>query len=582
MRNSDCTNKKYAVSRNTNQYRVIAIAIFASFDASFVLAVSPATVEQGRQLFERNWPTENPASGSDGLGPLFNARSCVACHHQGGVGGGGDSRFNAKTVALDRFRATGQFDRARMKISDLAGIFARFHPGFSSGPAGLTSSFSLAHHGGSAEYARRRVAMLEGLPASFSDSGGPTNAAEVRRANSSPILASQQARSGAFTIQARLYQRNTPSLFGAGLIDQISIRQIKELALRQRGHPEVSGRLLGRFGWRGNSANLLDFCDQACANELGLQTKRALQASDPTVHGYQHRSVDISDSMIRSMAAFIAALPAPTRQLPTDLDERTAVHRGEKIFASIGCALCHVPDVGPAKGLYSDILLHDMGAESYDPNMAPSVVGSSARVVGSAARVVGSATRPMETSTASGRRMDRDEFKQIAAKAKASTAANELVKSAKNRLPTSRLGASQGSPRYPQEPGLAPARRSNYPNRTKKKRESAIPLRPSTYYGGSSRLRVMDMIRTDSGEYVQPRLEAHREWRTPPLWGVRDSAPYMHDGRAETLLEAIVIHEGEAQRTRDRFLNLPLADRHAVIVFLETLVAPPNVPQPRL
>jgi hypothetical protein len=227
-------------------------------------------------------------------------------------------------------------------------------------------------------------------------------------------------------------------------------------------------------------------------------------------------------------------------------------------------------------------LLHDMGAESYDPNMAPSVVGSAARVVGSSARVVGSATRPMETSTASGRRMDRDEFKQIAAKAKASTAANELVKSAKNRLPTSRLGASSGSPRYPREPGLAPARRSNYPNRTKKKRESAIPLRPSTYYGGSSRLRVMDMIRTDSGEYVQPRLEAHREWRTPPLWGVRDSAPYMHDGRAETLLEAIVIHEGEAQRTRDRFLNLSLSDRHALLVFLETLVAPQNVPQPAL
>jgi CxxC motif-containing protein (DUF1111 family) len=92
----------------------------------------------------------------------------------------------------------------------------------------------------------------------------------------------------------------------------------------------------------------------------------------------------------------------------------------------------------------------------------------------------------------------------------------------------------------------------------------------------------MDMIRTDSGEYVQPRLEAHREWRTPPLWGVRDSAPYMHDGRAETLLEAIVIHEGEAQRTRDRFLNLSLSDRHALLAFLETLVAPKNVPQPAL
>ena len=53
----------------------------------------------------------------------------------------------------------------------------------------------------------------------------------------------------------------------------------------------------------------------------------------------------------------------------------------------------------------------------------------------------------------------------------------------------------------------------------------------------------------------------------------------MHDGRAGTLLEAISVHEGEAEGTRDRFLNLPFADRHALIAFLRTLVAPPNAPQ---
>ena len=46
-------------------------------------------------------------------------------------------------------------------------------------------------------------------------------------------------------------------------------------------------------------------------------------------------------------------------------------------------------------------------------------------------------------------------------------------------------------------------------------------------------------IHVESTNYAQ-------EWRTPPLWGVRDSAPYMHDGRAETLLEAISMHDGEA------------------------------------
>jgi hypothetical protein len=38
-----------------------------------------------------------------------------------------------------------------------------------------------------------------------------------------------------------------------------------------------------------------------------------------------------------------------------------------------------------------------------------------------------------------------------------------------------------------------------------------------------------------------------QEWRTPPLWGLSDSAPYLHDGRAETVLEAIAQHGGEAE-----------------------------------
>ncbi len=70
-----------------------------------------------------------------------------------------------------------------------------------------------------------------------------------------------------------------------------------------------------------------------------------------------------------------------------------------------------------------------------------------------------------------------------------------------------------------------------------------------------------------------------QEWRTAPLWGVKDSAPYMHDGRAATLLEAVSVHEGEATGTRDRFLNLAHSDRSAIIKFMETLVAPTNVPK---
>lgn len=61
------------------------------------------------------------------------------------------------------------------------------------------------------------------------------------------------------------------------------------------------------------------------------------------------------------------------------------------------------------------------------------------------------------------------------------------------------------------------------------------------------------------------------EFRTAPLWGVRMHAPYLHDGRADTLHDAIVAHGGEAAPSRDAYLSLSAADREALLAFLETL-----------
>ncbi|MEM7205637.1 MAG: di-heme oxidoredictase family protein [Planctomycetota bacterium] len=61
---------------------------------------------------------------------------------------------------------------------------------------------------------------------------------------------------------------------------------------------------------------------------------------------------------------------------------------------------------------------------------------------------------------------------------------------------------------------------------------------------------------------------------TPRLWGVADTAPYLHDGRALTLSDAILMHGGEAQTARDAFAALAAADRVAVLTFLRTLRTP--------
>jgi CxxC motif-containing protein (DUF1111 family) len=69
------------------------------------------------------------------------------------------------------------------------------------------------------------------------------------------------------------------------------------------------------------------------------------------------------------------------------------------------------------------------------------------------------------------------------------------------------------------------------------------------------------------------------EWRTPPLWGLRDSAPYLHDGRAPSLEDAIQLHGGEAAAAAQRYRRLPTRDQAQLQAFLLSLAAP-EVPPP--
>ena len=67
------------------------------------------------------------------------------------------------------------------------------------------------------------------------------------------------------------------------------------------------------------------------------------------------------------------------------------------------------------------------------------------------------------------------------------------------------------------------------------------------------------------------------EWRTPPLWGiglvetVNGHTRFLHDGRARSLLEAVLWHGGEATKARDRVKRLSQQDRDALIAFLRSL-----------
>lgn len=90
-----------------------------------------------------------------------------------------------------------------------------------------------------------------------------------------------------------------------------------------------------------------------------------------------------------------------------------------------------------------------------------------------------------------------------------------------------------------------------------------------------------DLLLHDMGDALadgRPDGDANgREWRTAPLWGLRvmrvfldGDAFLMHDGRARSVAEAILLHDGEAARSRLRFEGLSAAERAALLDFVES------------
>jgi hypothetical protein len=118
------------------------------------------------------------------------------------------------------------------------------------------------------------------------------------------------------------------------------------------------------------------------------------------------------------------------------------------------------------------------------------------------------------------------------------------------------------------------------------------PRLPANHDGTVTVPLYSDLKRHDMGQFltqVDPQqaddsgnLIPNREWLTSKLWGVRDNGPWIHDGRARTLREAILMHAGADGTATDsdaspviaNYLALPLADQQAVVDFLETLTIP--------
>jgi CxxC motif-containing protein (DUF1111 family) len=73
------------------------------------------------------------------------------------------------------------------------------------------------------------------------------------------------------------------------------------------------------------------------------------------------------------------------------------------------------------------------------------------------------------------------------------------------------------------------------------------------------------------GDGIAQGAAGRRDMRTAPLWGVSASATFLHDGRAMTISEAILAHDGQGRFARERFARLDGRARAQLLAFLDSL-----------
>ena len=318
---------------------------------------SAATKEAGRELFEHEWSANDPLAGGDGLGPVYNAASCVACHFQGGVGGGGSVAHNAVNFEVLPRPADPRF---------LSGTIHTF-----STEAGQKESLKLL---------RTQHPVVVAPPPPPPPPGHCGYSGPARLPDFDPV---------------RTDAVQPTALFGAGWLDRVSDKAITHnyRARAVRGAARefnldftntVGGRVrtlaggrVGKFGWKAQFATLGEFVAAACANELGLGTPDTPQAKPLAAAGPADIAPDLTKKQFRALLAFVDTLPRPVEVVPDGAAGQAAA-RGKELFGAVGCASCHVPDLGGVAGIYTDFQLHVLddprpagGGDGYGSNPLP-------------------------------------------------------------------------------------------------------------------------------------------------------------------------------------------------------------------
>lgn len=295
--------------------------------------------------------------------------------------------------------------------------------------------------------------------------------------------------------------------------------------------------VINPFQWKGSVAFIRNFNRGASHNELGMQ---AVEIVGDDVDGdFDSVTNEFTIGDQTALAVYLAAQPRPTSLLelqelglidPLPSSQVEAINRGRQVFEEVSCATCHMPRLFIEKPIFSE--------PSQNANYRDSVFPAGQDPV----------ARGVDPRLAVTFDLTGDQPDNII------------------RHPSGAIRARLGS------------------FRTDSFGRAVVEL-----FGDLKRhqmgQRLAEPVNEIAGDDTSPNPTAPLNNHTPStfltenLWGVGSTAPYMHDGRATTVVEAILEHgtddpadTSEAHNARRAYLGRSDSDKKALVAFLENLV----------
>ena len=332
----------------------------------------------GNGLFRKTW-VSSPSStqASDGLGPLFNARSCQLCHLKDGRGHPPRVPGEAMTSTLLRLSVPARSDAEKQALADKR----------------LLRIPDPVYGGQLQDYA---VPGLDGegtVEIDYEETIVPLDGGETASLRK-PTYRITEPAYGPLDPDLMISPRVAPQMIGLGLIEAIHENDIRAKAdPEDRDGDGISGRVsqvrdpatgeltLGRFGWKASQPSIGQQSADAFADDIGISSPGAPRHwGDCTsrqdnclrmASGVQERlgETEAPEPILDLVTFYSRNLAVPARR---DIDD-PEVLAGKALFHDAGCASCHTPKFvtrrdapQPAHQFqliwpYTDLLLHDMG-----------------------------------------------------------------------------------------------------------------------------------------------------------------------------------------------------------------------------